>query len=376
MRPRTSARVLILGAGSVGAAAARLAGRLQALSRVTVADRSETAASKAASEAGARAVPVTIDVADRARLLGALRDHDLVLNCVGPYYRLARPVFDAAHEAGLDYLDVDDDWQPTLELLSADAAWREAGRTAILGIGANPGLANLAAVAAGRALGEPERLVTGWTMADGPGREGSAEREHWLYQSSGRIRLFAEGRLCEAAPLAECMLDYPGIGRRAGLTVGHPEPVTLPRIFPSLKECVNVMVLPGSLAAALRYYAGLVDQGRLDAGGAAEKMAQEYAPGSYATDLPDGPGYPDVFAIAETGAGASRRQVGARPRLPAEAGMAAAAPLVAGMVLLLSGNVPGPGVLTPERAFEPDPFFATLGLVTGTEGPMLELVDG
>jgi hypothetical protein len=33
-------------------------------------------------------------------------------------------------------------------------------------------------------------------------------------------------------------------------------------------------------------------------------------------------------------------------------------------------------VLTPERAFEPEPFFATLGLVTGVEGPMLELVNG
>jgi hypothetical protein len=305
-----------------------------------------------------------------------MRRQDVVLNCVGPYYRLARPVFEAALAAGIDYLDVDDDWQPTLELLGADAAWREAGRTAILGIGANPGLANLAAVAAGRAVGDPDRLVTGWTMSDRPGREGSAEGEHWLFQSSGRIRLFAEGKFREARPLAECMLDYPGIGRRAGLTVGHPEPVTLPRVFPSLKECVNVMVLPGSLAAALRYYAGLVDQGRLDPMGAAEKMAQEYAPGSYATDLPDGPGFPGVFAIAEAGEGANRRYAAARPKL-ADCGMPeAAAALVAGLVLLLSGNVPGPGVLTPERAFEPEPFFATLGLVTGVEGPMLELVNG
>lgn len=377
MNRHGSARLLLLGAGSVGAAAAGLAGKLSALTAITVADRSQSAAASAAAAAGPRASAVQLDVIDRAGLLVLMRRHDVVLNCVGPYFRFARPVFDAAFEAGIDYLDVDDDWQPTLELLGADAAWREAGRTAILGIGANPGLANLAAVAAGRAVGKPERMVTGWTMPDQVGREGSAEGEHWLFQSSGRIRLFAGGKLSEASPLAECMLDYPGIGRRAGLTVGHPEPITLPRAFPSLKECVNVMVLPGSLAAALRYYAGLVDQGRLDPSGAAEKMAQEYAPGSYATDLPDGPGYPGIFAIAESGDGKNRRHAAARPKLPATAGgMVAAAPLVAGLVLLLSGNVAGPGVLTPETAFDPEPFFATLGLVTGAEGPMLELVGG
>lgn len=377
MSRHANARLLVLGAGSVGAAAAGLAGKLSALEAITVADRSQNAAASAAAGAGPRASAVQMDVVDRAALVGLMREHDVVLNCVGPYFRLARPVFEAAFVAGIDYLDVDDDWQPTLELLGADSAWREAGRTAILGIGANPGLANLAAVAAARAIGTPDRLVTGWTMPDQVGREGSAESEHWLFQSSGRIRLLADGKLSEAQPLAECMLDYPGIGRRSGLTVGHPEPITLPRAIPGLKECVNVMVLPGSLAAALRYYAGLVDQGRLDPGGAAEKMAQEYAPGSYATDLPDGPGYPGIFAIAESGSGEARRYAAAKPRLPAAAGgLVAAAPLVAGLVLLLSRNVAGPGVLTPETAFDPDPFFATLGLVTGTEGPMLELVSG
>lgn len=375
MTARDKSRVIVLGAGAVGRAAAALAGRLSAVASLTVADRSERAAAEAAAAAGPRAVSRVVDVQDAPALGVLLAQHDVVLNCVGPYFRLARPVFDAALEAGIDYLDVNDDWQPTLDLLGADEAWREAGRTAIVGIGASPGLANLAAVAAARAVGTPERLVTGWAIADRPEREGSAAGEHWLFQSSGRIRLLADGEFMDAAPLAERMLDYPGIGRRAGLTIGHPEAITLPRAFPSLKECVNVMVLPGSLAAALRYYAGLVDQGRLDAGAAAEKMAQEYAPGSYATDLPDGPGYPAVFAIAESGAGG--RSAAARPRLPAgDGGMAAAAPLIAGLVLLLSGHAAGPGVLAPERAFEPDAFFATLGLVTGAEGPILELVTG
>lgn len=366
-------RVLVLGAGAVGRAAAELTGRLSAVAQLTVADRVAHSAAEAAAAAGSRAAFAVIDVEDEPALAALVEEHDVVLNCVGPYFRYAQPVFDAALEAGADYLDVNDDWQPTLHLLGADAAWRAAGRTAIVGIGTSPGLANLAAVAAARAVGTPERLVTGWAMADRTEREGSAAGEHWLYQSSGQIRLLAGGEFCDAAPLTERMLNYPGIGRRAGLTVGHPEAITLPRAFPSLKECVNVMVLPGSLAAALRYYAGLVDQGRLDAGGAAEKMAQEYAPGSYTTDLPDGPGYPSVFAIAEAEGGS--RFAAARPRLPAGDAGSAAAPLVAGLVLLLSGHAAGPGVLAPERAFEPDAFFATLGLVTGAETP-LEVVTG
>jgi len=373
--PRSGkSRVLLLGAGAVGREAAALAGGLSAVAHLTVADRDAQAAAAAAAGAGPRATPILLDVEDDVALATLLEDHDVVLNCVGPYFRYAQRVFDAALDTGTDYLDVNDDWQPTLSLLNSDAAWRAAGRTAIVGIGTSPGVANLAAVAAARAVGTPERIVTGWTMPDRLEREGTAASEHWLYQSSGRIRLFADGAFCDEPPLAERMLNYPGIGRRAGLTVGHPEAITLPREFPSLKDCVNVMVLPGSLAAALRYYAGLVDEGRLDAEGAAGKMAQEYAPGSYPTDLPDGPGYPPVFAIAEAEGGS--RFAAARPRLPAGgAGLAAAAPLIAGLVLLLSGHAAGPGVLAPERAFEPDAFFATLGLVTGAE-TALEVVTG
>jgi short subunit dehydrogenase-like uncharacterized protein len=40
-----------------------------------------------------------------------------VLNCVGPFYRFGPPVLTAAIKAGVSYLDVCDDWEPTLDML-------------------------------------------------------------------------------------------------------------------------------------------------------------------------------------------------------------------------------------------------------------------
>ena len=42
----------------------------------------------------------------------------VVMNTVGPFFRFGVPILTAAIDAGTDYIDVCDDWEPTLEMLA------------------------------------------------------------------------------------------------------------------------------------------------------------------------------------------------------------------------------------------------------------------
>src|SRR5690606_15578076 len=98
----------------------------------------ETAARAFAAELGVEALG--LDVTDGPALDAALRAADLVVNTVGPYFRFGPPILAAAIAAGCDYIDICDDPQPTIEMLELDARAKAAGVTALLGMGASPGV--------------------------------------------------------------------------------------------------------------------------------------------------------------------------------------------------------------------------------------------
>jgi len=54
--------------------------------------------------------------------------------------------------AGVHYLDINDDWESTEAMLAMDAAARGRGVTAVIGMGASPGISNLLARHAMRRL--------------------------------------------------------------------------------------------------------------------------------------------------------------------------------------------------------------------------------
>ena len=70
---------------------------------------------------------------------------DVVLNVCGPFYKLGPIVLKAVIEAGINYVDVCDDYDATEILLEMDIAAKKAGITALTGMGGSPGIANLLA---------------------------------------------------------------------------------------------------------------------------------------------------------------------------------------------------------------------------------------
>ncbi len=149
-------RILLVGAGGVGAAFTAIAARRDFFEQVVVADYDLARAEKAAA-ADERFVAARID-ASSAEAVGALAmEHRAthVMNAVDP--RFVMPIFDGAFAAGADYLDMAMSLsQPHPEApysrtgvklgdeqFAAADDWEKAGRLALCGIGVEPGLSDV-----------------------------------------------------------------------------------------------------------------------------------------------------------------------------------------------------------------------------------------
>ncbi|SUA44887.1 Saccharopine dehydrogenase [Nocardia africana] len=221
-------KVLALGgAGAMGAVAVRTAVNVPDVTEIVVADKDLGAAEELTRCLADAPVPVRaihVDVTDVAQLRAALASADVVLNTVGPYYRFGPAILQAAIDTQTHYLDVCDDWEPTIEMLELDREARSRGVCAIIGMGASPGISNLLAAVAAAELDSVRDAYTAWPVdvdgADdttrddgqplGSGSLPSAAAVHWMQQSSGTIKSVIAGRLSEQRPLRPVSLQLPG----------------------------------------------------------------------------------------------------------------------------------------------------------------------
>jgi saccharopine dehydrogenase-like NADP-dependent oxidoreductase len=140
-------RVLIVGAGGVGAAAAAVARERPFLERLVLADVDHARAESAAA-GDERFAAARVDASDEAAIVELARAErvDAILNACDP--RFNPPIFAAAFAAGCTYLDMAMTLsEPGVLLgerqLAAHDRWADAGRLALVGIGVEPGLADV-----------------------------------------------------------------------------------------------------------------------------------------------------------------------------------------------------------------------------------------
>ncbi|MDQ3148729.1 MAG: saccharopine dehydrogenase NADP-binding domain-containing protein [Chloroflexota bacterium] len=99
-------RVLALGgAGAMGRAALTAGAQLSAWTALTVADRDGDAARRVAAGLP-HAMGTEVDATDGVALRLLMRDVDIVVSTVGPYYRFGDKVLAAAIEASCHYVDI------------------------------------------------------------------------------------------------------------------------------------------------------------------------------------------------------------------------------------------------------------------------------
>ncbi|ESV58613.1 saccharopine dehydrogenase family protein [Mycobacteroides abscessus MAB_082312_2258] len=182
-------KILALGgAGVMGAAAVRAALDVPGVEEIVVADRDLDAAEALVRRLGEGPVPtraVCVDVTDEGALRAALEDVDLVLNTVGPYFRFGLTVLRTAIEARTHYLDICDDWEPTLQMLGLDETARAHGVCAVIGMGASPGISNLLAATAAAELDEVDDVYTAWPVDVGDRGADTGEESQLLGPTAG-----------------------------------------------------------------------------------------------------------------------------------------------------------------------------------------------
>lgn len=374
--------VALGGCGGMGRYAVRTALEYDFVKEIVIADLDKVRGQAFAEKCGSKASFQQIDVTDQSALKSLFSGVDVVLATVGPYYRFGVPILQTAIGAGCHYIDINDDWEPTLEMLDLHEQAQKAGITAIVGLGASPGQSNMLAAKALSLLDSVDELITGWgvggdspigqedTEPDGPGGGGSygAAIEHWVHQFTGTIRLFRDGRYADVKPLQEIQIDYPGIGKGVTYSVGHPEPVTLPLFRTDIKQSCNVMVISPRLADTLKEIAKEVDEGRLTVSGAVELIMspdadQERELLETGTEKEKSPRLPSLFAYARGLKEGQEKSVGVTVAAGVGGGMGGATgiPMAIGLKLMNSGKIKGQGVFAPEQVIDPGDFFNELG---------------
>jgi saccharopine dehydrogenase (NAD+, L-lysine-forming) len=151
-------RILLVGAGGVGGAAAAIAARRDFVDHLVVADYDLDRARTVVEKLGdPRMRAIRLDAGDEAAVTAALAEHGAtaLLNATDP--RFVMPLFRAALHGGATYLDmamslsVPHPQAPHErtgvklgdEQFALADAWRDAGQLALVGIGVEPGLSDV-----------------------------------------------------------------------------------------------------------------------------------------------------------------------------------------------------------------------------------------
>jgi saccharopine dehydrogenase-like NADP-dependent oxidoreductase len=376
-------RIIIMGgAGDMGSVAAATAAADPAITSIVIADRDAERAAVLAKRLGDKTTSLALDITDPDALRAAVEDADAVLNTVGPFYLYGRPVLHAALEAGRHYVDIADDWEPTIEMLDLHDQARAKGITAIVGIGASPGLSNLLAAVAHDQLDTVDRLHTVWRGGSGIPRppasrddvQPAAAIDHWIHNLAEPIRIWRDGEAQTADALEELVFDYPGIGIGTVWTCGHPEPITLPRYYPELSESLNLMFSRPGLIDVAREVRDRVRAGELTVPEASVELVM--SPARRGPAAGEVPAFPGVFAYAEgTKDGRPARVAVSTNHMPeGEMGEATCIPMAIAAGMLARGEITDPGVFAPEGCIDPAIFFARLAPFAG-ERSSLDSLD-
>ena len=162
-------KILILGgAGLMGAGTVRdlLSELSQGVERVVVADgfvdRLEALAARFDDP---RLATAGLDLDDPAALAALLREADVCINAVATFAGYQMDIFEACLAAGTPYVDYGGMGVYTVKQKAEHARWREAGATAVLGLGADPGLSNIICRAVADRLETIEAINLYWAAA-------------------------------------------------------------------------------------------------------------------------------------------------------------------------------------------------------------------
>lgn len=235
-------KVLILGCGNVGGpVAVQLMERNAQDVELVLGDRNLEAAQALATQIGHNVKAIHIDINDAAGLRAAMKGMNLVFNFVGPFYLSAYPVIEAALEMGVDYMDINDDHDVALKIVS-DNSYNErakaAGTKIIIGCGATPGLTNALARWGANRMDKATAVRMCWVCMFVPDYLSPGVWDHLFHMYTGNVTQYLDGKYQQVpACSGERNVTFlPPFETYPTSFSGHGEAATIPHFIKGLQE--------------------------------------------------------------------------------------------------------------------------------------------
>jgi saccharopine dehydrogenase-like NADP-dependent oxidoreductase len=373
--------VVVGGAGAMGRITVRdLAETAPRAVDIVVADRDRAAARRLAAAMPRRVTAMEVDAASPASLARALKGAVVVVNACHHDFNLR--VMDAALAAGSHYCDLGGLFHVTRRQLARDAQFRRAGLLAVCGMGSAPGVVNVMARAAAEGLDRVREIHVAVGTRDRTPRRGTSlldtsySIQTVLDEASQPAALFTRGALWFVEPLSRAEpVRFPApVGLQHPACTLHSELATLPQSFRGrgVREVSFKIAFPGDLADRLRFVRalGLTSSDPIEVRGRTLVPRDLLLALLAAAPRPVAVGPRDEYEVLRV---TVRGRQGRRavdivldchvPGMPSwgigvDIDTGAPPSIVAQM--LAAGALDARGVLPPERAIPPQPFFREL----------------
>ncbi|ABW68779.1 saccharopine dehydrogenase family protein [Desulfosudis oleivorans] len=378
------AKVIVLGGcGAVGRVVVKTLAADDTFDEIVIGDLDLDTAKTLAGQIKGKPVSATgVNALEPETVKKAIAGCDLVVNCVGPFYKTVMPIVEAVIESGIHYVDICDDVDVTFDLLDMSPRAEAAGLTMLIGMGNSPGATNLLAKLAADHLLDETEAVDIFHAHGGEPFEGKGVIGHRFHCMSIDIPMFLDGQLqyvkfFEPDGMAlRRSFDFPIVGDTMVYPYPHPEQVTLPQYL-KVKQVTNRgTILPAA------YYQLTMDVCRL---GMADKTP---------IDINGVPVSPYDFAtaflirerdriLADTGFGTQKgctstvvtgKKDGRRQELRFHMASASQAlgegtgiPAALGAILVQQGKVNRRGIFPPEAGVNPLDFVSLIPAVLEKE---------
>jgi NAD(P)-dependent dehydrogenase (short-subunit alcohol dehydrogenase family) len=385
-------KVLVLGGtGDTGEETARLLVASPEVDAVVVAGRSQARADQVAAALGDKASGTVVDIRQEDQLAEVAARADMVVNAAGPDFGIQVRALKAAIAAGVNYADVAGDGRAADQALALDAEARARGTTALIGVGAAPGLSNLIAVHVLRKLDVVSAVHIGWLWGGSEfWRDAGATAATWrgsghvnaawesvMGLTRGPVQIYREGKPLSVEPFTHgTEVTWLSGERLMAYPVDNAETRTLPPRLPGVAAVTTYACpWPPQLTELWREQAERLMKRAVDPAEAAIALHDAVAADYEHPLAGTGPEPSPVLWV--TALGASGGRAASYTCWPRMSWLSTAAPLATAALSLLRGEVHATGVLPPEAVFEPSGFFARVAGYAGidaSKGPLFDEV--